>query len=171
MSKLLLLSSLYLLFLYACTGPAPAAPSAPAKAAIQQPALPGSSDTLANGQQWLQTTIETYFNKYDSLKGDFAAICTPDFAAFQQAITNAGMDGGFSIAEIRKKWPARPVEQAGTGTGFLISGQDFGTITVPRCLFIRKTTAGHYIYAVSILDRDFKITYFRSSLFPKEIIS
>jgi len=137
--------------------PTPASITAPAEDTRQEAA-----------KTWLSTGIEQYFTHFDSLRGDYAYLCTPTYAECKSDATAVGMDGGLADDEFTTKWKNRDVSQIGIGEGFLVAGNDFGTIRVSACTFKNKTDKGAYVFETILEDVDFKSTFYRDiSVIPQ----
>jgi hypothetical protein len=139
-----------------------------------------TSDTITesnsdeNGQQdiekaktWLVQNIESHFKNFDGVNSDYASITTKEYNAFKTDATSVGMDGALSEAEFKKKWSKRNTEKAGIGEGFLIGGQDFGTIKVTKCEFKNKINDGDYLFETIIEDTSFKSKFYRDIVVKK----
>ena len=119
-------------------------------------AIENSSDSTELAKQWLIKSIEGYFNNNDST--DF---CTKRYNEYKEDASNVDYDGGMSEAEFTKKWQGiYDTKFAGLGVGFLISGQDFGTIKVSSCELKSKTPDG-YTFKTIIEDKDNHVKYNR----------
>ncbi len=121
----------------------------------------GFIDSTDIGKKWLIQSIESFFQNYDSLNGDFSKICTKNYFKYKTDATNVDLDGGLSLSEFRLKWKYKNLKYAGVSDGFMISGSDFGKIKVTSCEFQSKTANGALIFKVLIEDLDFKSKFYR----------
>ncbi len=118
-------------------------------------------DSTELGKKWLISSIEGYFKDFDKLNGDFSKICTKDYAEYKSDATGVAYDGGLTEAEFKTKWKNRNLKFAGIGEGFLIGGNDFGTIKVVKCDFKNKNPNGSLVFEAVIEDQDFKSKFYR----------
>jgi hypothetical protein len=121
----------------------------------------GLIDSTDIGKKWLIQSIESFFQNYDSLNGDFSKICTKNYFEYKTDATNVDLDGGLSLLEFRSKWKNKNLKYSGVSDGFMISGSDFGKIKVTSCDFQSKTANGSLIFKVLIEDLDFKSKFYR----------
>ncbi len=131
-------------------------------------------DTLSTswkdeGCSWLKTTIEKHF-KMDDSSDDMKAITTASYYAYKVDATNVDLDLDSSLtnAEFHQKWKGKfDTKYAGIGTGFLISGQDYGNITLSTCDFIRGNEQ-EATYKVLISDCQYNTDYNREITLVKD---
>lgn len=112
-------------------------------------------DTLANpefdknpigteaGCKWLKDSIESYFEK-DSSLDRMKLLTTDEYYNFKLDAMNTGLDIDSSITkfELNQKWGSKfEIDTASLGTGFLISGQDWGEIKVSSCDLLDENAA------------------------------
>ncbi len=112
-------------------------------------------DTLANpefdknpigieaGCKWLKDSIESYFAK-DSGLDRMKLLTTDEYYNFKLDAMNTGLDIDSSITkfELNQKWGSKfEIDTASLGTGFLISGQDWGEIKVSSCDLLDENAA------------------------------
>ncbi|WP_313369045.1 hypothetical protein [Sphingobacterium mizutaii] len=112
-------------------------------------------DTLANpefdknpigteaGCKWLKDSIESYFAK-DSSLDRMKLLTTDEYYNFKLDAMNTGLDIDSSITkfELNQKWGSKfEIDTASLGTGFLISGQDWGEIKVSSCDLLDENAA------------------------------
>ncbi|TDB62357.1 hypothetical protein [Arundinibacter roseus] len=111
---------------------------------------------------WLIKAIEGHFN---SENFPMEKITTPTYVEYKSDATNVDMDGGLSVEEFTKKWKStfNPA-LAGIGTGFLISGQDYGKIKVTSCVLIKELNEKRRLYKVILDDPELKESYTREIL-------
>jgi hypothetical protein len=108
-------------------------------------------------QQWLIKSIEHHFNENKPVNYTIA---------YQNAKEDAlqmGFESEMTDAEWQKKYPNRNTNTIGIGTGFLISGQDYGAIKVENCKLLKQDQKGYW-FGLDIVDVDFKIKYKREIL-------
>ena len=109
--------------------------------------------------RWLKEVVESHFNDFGYEMED---ICTPKYYAYKMDAVQVGYDDGLSEEQFSKKWSADfDTKYAGLGTGFLISGQDFGKIKVTECKVKSDQNLGYLILKVIITDTEFKQSYHR----------
>lgn len=152
----------YLLFivLASCTGSdkTPTKPSENVEVKKDNVIASSGEDTRV-AADWLKSTIISYFEKEDY---NMKAICTPAYGEYKDDAINVDMDGGMSEEAFQKKWKDRfNTRYAGIGLAFLVSAQDNGKITVPKCEFINKNPEGGFVFATEIEDKEYKAVYKR----------
>lgn len=117
-------------------------------------------DKSENGKKWLIEAIQTYFKKdFPKMSG----ITTKTYEEYKTDATNVGLDTDVAMtqAEFEKKWKDRyNTKFAGTGTGFLISGQDWGEIEVTQCNLLLQDE-NSYVFQTTISDTELKTDYKR----------
>ena len=123
---------------------------------------------IRKAKEWIVKTIEVFFREYDSNKGDYSSICTKEYAAYKSDATNVEMGDGLSMEEFNIKWKSRIGPHTSLNTGFMISGQDFGTIKVSKCEILKSDRVGRLHFKVIIDDLDFKVEYFRTIILIKK---
>lgn len=120
-----------------------------------------SLDT-AEVKSWLIQTIEDFFRAPDI---DMQSITTPEYYEFKTDAMNVDMGTEKSLTEneFYTKWRYKydpyihPIQ-----VGFLISGQDFGSIKVPYAHVKRlDDDTKTIVFSLIIRDEDFKIDYDR----------
>ena len=108
---------------------------------------------------WLTEVIENHLNEGEYAMED---ICTPKYYQYKMDAVQVGYDGGLTDEQFRKKWSADyDIKHAGIGTGFMISGQDWGTIKVTKCVPVSDGKKGFLMLNVTIDDKDMKAAYHR----------
>lgn len=115
--------------------------------------------TAQDPKVWLTEVIEGYFssNSYPEEK-----ITTPSYYEYKMDAINVDMDGGLTKDQFIAKWKNNyNPEKAGIGTGFFISGQDFGTVKVNKCELAEATEENGWLLNVELTDTDFNATYNR----------
>ena len=88
-------------------------------------------------------------------------ITTKDYYEYKTDATNVEMDteGSLTEKEFEQKWKSKfNIEKAGTGVGFLISGQDWNEIKVSKCNFISQD-GNTYLFDVILEDKEYKTEY------------
>ncbi|MVZ65142.1 hypothetical protein GQF61_04705 [Sphingobacterium sp. DK4209] len=131
-------------------------------------------DTLSTswkdeGCSWLKTTVEKHFKTEDS-SADMKAITTATYYEYKVDATNVDLDLDSSLtnAEFQKKWNGKfDTKFAGIGTGFLISGQDYGSITLSTCDFIHGNEQ-EATFKVLISDCQYNTDYNREITLVKD---
>lgn len=108
---------------------------------------------------WLKMAIEGHFNS-DNFPDSL--ISTPTYYQYKSDATSVGYAGGLTETEFTAKWKdVYDTRLAGMGTGFLISGQDYGRIKVLSCKLEPPVRADGFLFSVVIEDLDFKAKYKR----------
>ena len=111
-------------------------------------------------KKWLIEAIETTFQG-ENYADTSRHIYTPTYEAYKNDAVGVGYDGGLSEEEFVKKWKGKfNTKLAGMGTGFLISGQDFGKIKVATC-DLTESLKDTIVFKVVIDDLDAKAHYKR----------
>jgi hypothetical protein len=109
--------------------------------------------------RWLTEVIESHLNDGGYPMED---ICTPKYYQYKMDAVQVGYDGGLTDEQFRKKWSADyDIKHAGIGTGFMISGQDWGTIKVTKCVPVSDGKKGFLMLNVTIDDKEMKGAYHR----------
>lgn len=121
-------------------------------------------DSINLAKTWLVTTIETYFAEFEKINGDYSNICTPEYKKFKEDATNVDMDGGMSEQEFEKTWGKETLKYAGLREGFLIGGNDFGTIKVNKSEFMERTEKNGFLFEIVLEDTEYQ------SLFKREVL-
>lgn len=99
---------------------------------------------------WLIEKIEENFKTADGL---IDKICTKSYAEYKSDAIGIDYDGGLSPKAFEKKWKGKfDLKYAGTGTGFLISGQDWVKIKVIKCELSHVKLKESYIFETLIED-------------------
>ena len=114
----------------------------------------------AQARTWLVKSIEDSFNVEEDTASSAKkpSIYTADYEAYKQEALNMEYEDTMSPEEFKKKWSHKyNTDYVGTG-GFLISGQDYGHITVTRCKLKSTTKDNDFIFDVNIHD-SFKADY------------
>ncbi|ASE60364.1 hypothetical protein [Chryseobacterium indologenes] len=120
----------------------------------------------ANGSEeakkWLQKNIEDYF------KADLVAqekvmqkITTKEYFDYKTDATNVDLDvdGSLTEKEFEDKWKKKfDIKKAGTGVGFLISGQDWDEIKVSECKLL-ESKKNDFLFDVVLADEKMKAKY------------
>jgi hypothetical protein len=115
------------------------------------------ADTL-KVEKWLTNVIESFFKNYSNDKAaydNFRHALTDDYYNYKQDAINTEYDIGDTIT-FKKKWQGKYDTRYVGYDGFLISGQDWGTIKVTQCNFLRHIGRDAYVYKVVITDLHFK---------------
>jgi hypothetical protein len=101
-------------------------------------------------RKWLVEKIEENFK---TTEGIMDSICTKSYATYKSDAIGVDYDGGMSLKAFEKKWKDKfDVKHAGTGTGFLISGQDWVKIKVAKCELSPVKLKEGYLFETSIED-------------------
>lgn len=122
----------------------------------------GKSNESEDAKKWLVESIEKFF-KTDLSTMDKAMeeITTKDYYEYKTDATNVDMDvdGSLTLKEFQNKWKSKfDTEKAGTGVGFLISGQDWNEIKVTKCLLLSQHE-NTYVFDVLLTDKQYKEEY------------
>ncbi|MFN8320040.1 MAG: hypothetical protein U0V54_11540 [Saprospiraceae bacterium] len=125
------------------------------------------SKDIKKAKLWLKNTIEAFFKNYDKNHGDFSEFCTVEYTAFKTDATNVDMGDGLSLDAYNAKWSTRVGPYAGINTGFMVSAQDFGTIKVASCEYVKKDDKGRLHFKIVIFDTDYKAEYLRTVVLLK----
>jgi hypothetical protein len=111
----------------------------------------------AKAATWLRMVIEGHFNS-DNFPDSL--ITTPTYYQYKSDATSVGFEDGLTETEFTTKWKdVYDTRLAGMGTGFLISGQDYGRIRVLSCKLEAPSRATGFLFSVVIEDLDFKAKY------------
>lgn len=109
---------------------------------------PLTEDELA--KKWLIENVEENFNTADGL---IDKICTKSYAEYKSDAIGIEYDGGLTPKAFKKKWKGKfDIKYAGTGTGFLISGQDWVKIKVIKCELSPVKLKEGYVFETTIED-------------------
>jgi hypothetical protein len=101
-------------------------------------------------QKWLVESIEENFKTPDGL---IDSICTKTYAEYKSDAIGVEYDGGLTKQAFEKKWKDKfDVKHVGTGTGFLISGQDWVKIKVKDCVLSPLKLKEGYLFETTIED-------------------
>jgi hypothetical protein len=101
-------------------------------------------------QKWLIQNIEENFKTPDGL---IDSICTKTYAEYKSDAIGVDYDGGMTLKAFEKKWKGKfDAKHAGTGTGFLISGQDWVKINVKKCELSPLKLKEGYLFETMIED-------------------
>ncbi|MFP3831858.1 hypothetical protein [Chryseobacterium sp. SIMBA_028] len=122
--------------------------------------------TLVNesqeAQQWLEKNVVGYFKAdLGNLDKEMQKITTKDYYEYKTDAMGVDMDvdGSLTEKEFTEKWKSRfDTQKAGTGIGFLISGQDWDNITVKSCE-LKSSSKDAYIFNVVLADDNLKAKY------------
>lgn len=126
-----------------------------------------SIDTL-EAKTWLQQLIMYYFK--DSI--DIQQITTAEYYDFKQDAMNVGLelDDSLTEEEFERKWKGKfdlkvhPIQ-----TGFLISGQDWGNITVPSLYVTHMDKTNNSITIRTLIrDEEFQVEYDRDIIVVRQ---
>ena len=103
-------------------------------------------------KKWLIQNIEENFKTADGL---IDKICTKTYAEYKSDAIGVDYDGGLTPKAFEKKWKGKfDLKHAGTGTGFLISGQDWTKIKVAKCELSPVKLKEGYLFETTIEDVD-----------------
>ena len=113
-------------------------------------------------KKWLVTSIEKFF-KTDLSTMDKAMqdMTTKEYYEYKTDATNADMDvdGSLTEKQFQDKWKSKfDTGKAGTGVGFLISGQDWNEIKVTKCLLLSQHENTE-VFNVLLTDKQYKAEY------------
>ncbi|WP_430827312.1 hypothetical protein [Chryseobacterium indologenes] len=113
-------------------------------------------------KKWLQKNIEDYF------KADLVAqekvmqkITTKEYFDYKTDATNVDLDvdGSLTEKEFEDKWKKKfDIKKAGTGVGFLISGQDWDEIKVSKCKLL-ESKKNDFLFDIVLADEKLKAKY------------
>ncbi|AYZ36586.1 hypothetical protein EGY07_13925 [Chryseobacterium indologenes] len=113
-------------------------------------------------KKWLQKNIEDYF------KADLVAqekvmqkITTKEYFDYKTDATNVDLDvdGSLTEKEFEDKWKKKfDIKKAGTGVGFLISGQDWDEIKVSECKLL-ESKKNDFLFDIVLADEKLKAKY------------
>ncbi|MDH6253122.1 hypothetical protein M2347_002849 [Chryseobacterium sp. H1D6B] len=120
------------------------------------------ADQSEEAKKWLETSIEKFF-KTDLSVMDLAMrdMTTKDYYEYKTDAANVDMDtdGSLTEKEFRQKWESKfNTEKAGTGVGFLISGQDWNEIKVSKCQFVSQN-GNTYLFDIILEDKEYNAKY------------
>lgn len=158
--KLIILSSLFLMI--ACKEKETEKGSEYKAPTIENPVSENKPNEAEDAKKWLTESIEKFF-KTDLSTMDSAMqnITTKDYYEYKTDATNVEMDteGSLTEKEFEQKWKSKfNIQKAGTGVGFLISGQDWNEIKVSKCNFISQD-GNTYLFDVILEDKEYKTEY------------
>ena len=122
----------------------------------------GSTLTQDAGCRWLKQQVAEYFSAGGSME-KMAAMTTPEYFQYKMDATNVDLDtdGSLSKADFEKKWKdTYNTIHAGIGSGFLISGQDWGNIIVSTCDMVKADSKQLTVKAL-LSDCEFQTDYHR----------
>ncbi|MBK8347745.1 MAG: hypothetical protein IPL08_08940 [Saprospiraceae bacterium] len=109
--------------------------------------------------RWLTEVIESHLNDGGYPMED---ICTPKYYEYKMDAIQVGYDGGLTDDQFKQKWSSDyNLKYAGKGTGFLISGQDWGKAKVTNCSPKSDGKNGFLVLNVTIDDKEFNASYHR----------
>jgi len=129
------------------------------KSVDSEPVNPDNDIDTEDAVRWLTEVIESHLNDGGYPMED---ICTPKYYEYKMDAVQVGYDGGLNDEQFRKKWSSDyDIKHAGLGTGFMISGQDWGTIKVTKCVPVSDGKKGFLMLNVTIDDKDMKAAYHR----------
>jgi hypothetical protein len=101
-------------------------------------------------RKWLVESIEENFKTADGL---IDKICTKNYAEYKSDAIGVDYDGGLTPKAFEKKWRGKfDTKHVGTGTGFLISGQDWVKIKVNKCELSPLKLKQGYLFETTIED-------------------
>ncbi len=101
-------------------------------------------------KKWLAEKIEENFK---TTEGIMDSICTKTYAEYKSDAIGVDYDGGLTPKAFEKKWKNKfDIKHAGTGTGFLISGQDWVNIKVNKCELSPVKLKEGYLFETTIED-------------------
>jgi hypothetical protein len=128
-------------------------------------------------KKWLVEKIEENFKTPDGL---IDSICTKSYAEYKSDAIGVEYDGGLTQKAFDKKWKDKfDVKHAGTGTGFLISGQDWTKIKVAKCELSPLKLKEGYLFETTIEDigtsttsykRDIKVMPYGKSFLISDVL-
>ena len=131
--------------------------SVPPKATLSQPQKQINSADQA--EIWLIEAIEQYFSTSTPAQ---KKITTPRYFEYKNDAINVDLDGGLTSKEFADKWGANyDTHYAGIGSGFLISGQDYGKIIVSYCKLKESKSDTEYTFDIKMEDNQFNAVYKR----------
>ncbi|WP_395043734.1 hypothetical protein [Flavobacterium sp.] len=114
-----------------------------------------------NAKKWILKTIDSYFKEdFPTMNG----ITTKSYEEYKTEATNVDLDTdeALTLEDFEKKWKDKyDTKYAGIGSGFLISGQDWGKIEVINCKSLKSTIENEYLFDVTLSDTHIKIDYLR----------
>ncbi|QBR13125.1 hypothetical protein [Sphingobacterium sp. CZ-2] len=117
---------------------------------------------------WLKENVEGFFKKGDM--NAMANLCTPAYYEYKMDATNVDLDldGSLTESEFHAKYSKDyDTKLAGIGVGFLISGQDYGSITLSTCDVLHEDAESITLKSV-ISDCDYQTDYHREIVLAKE---
>ena len=101
-------------------------------------------------KKWLIYNIEENFKTPNGL---IDSICTKAYAEYKSDAIGVDYDGGLTPKAFENKWKGKfDLKHAGTGTGFLISGQDWVKIKVNKCELSPVKLKEGYLFETTIED-------------------
>lgn len=129
------------------------------KSLDSEPINPENDIDTEDATRWLTEVIESHLNDGGYPMED---ICTPKYYEYKMDAVQVGYDGGLTYEQFRKKWSSDyDIEHAGLGTGFLISGQDWGKVKVTKCSPKSDGKNGFLVLNVTVDDEQMKAAYHR----------
>lgn len=139
--------------------------SSTSKDSLSQEAKVVSDSTQACS--WLKQNVEAYFKNEDVDK--IQDITTPDYYEYKLDAINVDMlvDGSLTEEQFQKKWGSKyDTKYVGLNQGFLISGQDWGSIVVSTCDVIKEDEKSITLKSV-ISDCEYQTDYHREIVLEK----
>ncbi|HCA09622.1 hypothetical protein [Chryseobacterium sp.] len=142
---------------------------APATKPVVQQNAKKEAKEIEKAKTWITHTVANTLNKANGMaentneeaEGKHKPIYTARYMAYKDDAVEVGMDGGMTKKAFEKKWSKDfNCQYAGIGTGYLVSGSDYGFIEVTRCVFIKKI-GDAYLFETVITDTEAKINYKR----------
>lgn len=136
----------------------------------------GKDVNAIKAQKWVIQAIEKSFSTDNEEE-----IFTKEYDEYKQDAINVAYetDGSLTEQEFITKWKDRfDTKYAGVGSGFMISGQDWGNIKVTKCELLSKTD-NSYTFKILIEDvgegheakyhRDFTVIIQKNSFLISDI--
>lgn len=113
-------------------------------------------------KNWLEKNIEEYFKEdLGNEEKNMQKITTRDYFDYKTDAMNVDLDvdGSLTEKEFQDKWKDKfDTSKAGTGVGFLITGQDWNEIKVTKCQLISESD-NSYLFYVILTDKELKAEY------------
>lgn len=119
------------------------------ESAKQSKLTPQPSDYHA-AKTWLEKAIPEYFN---TGLNPIESITTGRYAEYKSDMINSVYDG-LTFEELKVKWGSvYKVDEKKLGLGFLIGAQDWDTVQIDRCRFVKAPNDSTFIFEITLSDK------------------
>lgn len=138
------------------------------KAVVEQNPAKETKD-IEKAKSWITHIVASTLNKANGMEentneeaeGKHKEIYTKKYIAYKNDAADVDLDGGMTLKAFKNKWAKDfNCQYAGVGTGYLISGTDYGFIKVTQCDF-KKKMGSSYMFETVITDTESNVSYKR----------